>query len=207
MPEQRRTTYADLAFGPRVRARLREVGADNRIDPPGDAPFLLDGRDRRLIREADFFLLSTVTEAGWPYTQHKGGPRGFVQVTDGRTLVFPDFPGNRQFVTLGNLDAGSRVCLFFVDFPTRRRLKVFGRARTVEAADDPQLIARLGEVPGMPRRIDRAVIVQVTDVDANCSRNITPRWDGAAVDERIDLYRRDIAELKAEVARLRSQLG
>lgn len=207
MPEQRRRTYADLAFGPRVRERQRAAGAGNRIDPPGDAPFLLDGRDRRLIREADFFLMATVTEAGWPYVQHKGGPRGFVQVRGDRTLVFPDFPGNRQFVTLGNLDADDRVCLFFVDFPTRRRLKVFGHARTADAAADPELIVGLRDVPGMPRRIDRAVMVEVTDVDANCSRNITPRWDGAAVEERIDLYRRDIAELKAEVTRLREQLG
>lgn len=194
MTQHRRSTYADLAFGPHVRARQEAVGAGNRIDPPGEDAFLFDGRDRRLIREADFFLLSTVTESGWPYLQHKGGPRGFVRIVDDRTLVFPDFPGNKQFVTLGNLDADSRVCLFFVDFPTRRRLKVFGHAQVVEAGENPELLTR-------------SVVVQVTDVDANCPKHITPRWDGEAVEKRIDLYRRDIAELKDEVARLRRQLG
>lgn len=194
MTQHRRSTYADLAFGPQVRARQEAVGAGNRIDPSGDAAFLFDGRDRRLIREADFFLLSTVTESGWPYLQHKGGPRGFVQIVDDRTLVFPDFPGNKQFVTLGNLDADSRVCLFFVDFPTRRRLKVFGHAHVVETVKNSELLTR-------------SVVVQVADVDVNCPKHITPRWDGEAVEKRIDLYRRDIAELKDEVERLRRQLG
>ena len=134
------TTYADIAYGPHARALQAEVGADNRIVDPGTEPFVLDGRDRRQIREADMFFLATVTDSGWPYVQHKGGPAGFVHVLDDRTIAFADFPGNQQFVTAGNLDRDGRVCLFFVDFPTRRRIKVFGHARLVEAADDPQLV-------------------------------------------------------------------
>ncbi|WIM72925.1 pyridoxamine 5'-phosphate oxidase family protein [Corynebacterium suedekumii] len=69
-----RTTYADIAFGPRVRARQEQVGAHLRITPPGDEPFRFDPRDRALIRSSDLFFLSTVTESGWPYVQHRGGP-------------------------------------------------------------------------------------------------------------------------------------
>ena len=127
------------------------------------------------------FFLATVTDSGWPYVQHKGGPAGFVHVLDDRTIAFADFPGNQQFVTAGNLDRDGRVCLFFVDFPTRRRIKVFGHARLVEAADDPQLVDRVRDLGRSGReirtRIERVVVVTITDVDANCTRHITPRWD------------------------------
>ncbi len=198
-----RTTYADIAYGPHARARQAEVGADNRIVDPGTEPFVLDGRDRRQIREADMFFLATVTDSGWPYVQHKGGPAGFVHVLDDRTIAFADFPGNQQFVTAGNLDRDGRVCLFFVDFPTRRRIKVFGHARLVEAADDPQLVDRVRDLGRSGReirtRIERVVVVTITDVDANCTRHITPRWDRGDVEKRIDLYRADIADLRRQL--------
>ena len=205
--DQLRTTYADIAYGPYARARQAAVGADNRIVDPGTTPFVLDGRDRRQIREADMFFLSTVTDSGWPYVQHKGGPAGFVHVLDDRTLAFPDFPGNLQFVSTGNLDRDGRVCLFFIDFPTRRRLKVFGHARAVEAVDDPDLVARmrdLGRASGREIRaeIERVVVVTISDVDVNCTRHIRPRWDRAAVEERIALYRADIAQLRERIAEL-----
>lgn len=196
-----RTTYADIAFGPHVRARQEKVGAHLRITPPGDEPFRFDPRDRALIRSSDLFFLSTVTESGWPYVQHRGGPPGFVHVIDERTLAFPDFPGNQQFVTTGNLDHDGRVCLFFVDFPTRRRLKVFGTAHTSEDADLITAVRDLGDSE-IRSRIERVVVVAVTDVDVNCTSHIRPRWDRAAVDERIALYRADIARLQARIAEL-----
>lgn len=168
--------------------------------------------DAKLIREADVFFFSSVTGTGWPYVQHKGGPKGFVHVLDDRTLAFPDFPGNQQYVSAGNIDRDGRVCLFFVDFPTRRRLKVFGIARAVEAADAPDLIARMRDLgPRSDREIratiERVIVVDVAAVDANCSKHIKPRWDRDAVEERIDLYRADIEKLRAEVDELTAEVG
>lgn len=206
-----RTSYADIAYGAHARARQAAVGADNKIVDPGLEPFVLDGRDRRQIREADTFFLATVTDTGWPYVQHKGGPAGFVHVLDDRTLAFPDFPGNEQFVTAGNLDRDGRVCLFFVDFPTRRRIKVFGHARIVEAGEDPALVARVRDLGKRSDReirteIERVIVVDITDLDANCTRHIRPRWDRGDVEQRISLYRAEIAELKARVAELEDAL-
>ena len=104
------------------------------------------------------------------------------------------------------------MCLFFVDFPTRRRLKVFGTARAVEAADDPELIERLRDLgAGSDREIratiERAIVVDVTAVDANCAKHIKPRWDRAAVDARIDLYRADITDLRDRVTELDDELA
>jgi predicted pyridoxine 5'-phosphate oxidase superfamily flavin-nucleotide-binding protein len=199
--------YPDIAFDEFVAARQEARGVGNRVDTSGVSGAELDPRDSKLIRRSRMFMMATVTGTGWPYVQHKGGPAGFVKVsatTGGSRLMFPDFAGNRQFVTAGNLDRDSRVCLFFVDFATRSRVKVFGHARTVEAADDPDLIERLRDLG--ERRItsviERAVIVDVTASDANCSKQITPRWTREEVEERLDLYRADIAELKARIAEL-----
>lgn len=202
--------YPDIAFDDVVSARQRDRGVVHWVDTSGASGAELDPGDIALIRRSRMFMLATVTGTGWPYVQHKGGPSGFVKVTGtsaGTRLMFPDFAGNRQFVTAGNLDRDGRVCLFFVDFTTRSRVKVFGRARTVEAADAPKLIEQLRDLG--ERRIttviERAVIVDVTASDANCSAQITPRWTREEVEERLDLYRADIAELKAEIAELKGR--
>ena len=200
-------TYDDIAFDEHVRARQQARGVGNRVDTTGSGGSELDARDIKLIRQARMFMMSTVTGAGWPYVQHKGGPAGFVKVSaSGTQLMFPDFAGNRQFVTAGNLDRDGRVCLFFVDFATRSRVKVFGHARTVEASDDPELVEQVRDLG--ERRItsviERVVIVDVEASDANCTKQITPRWTREEVEERLDLYRADIAALKDEIAELKA---
>ncbi|MGP9722448.1 pyridoxamine 5'-phosphate oxidase family protein [Corynebacterium sp. AOP40-9SA-29] len=199
--------YDDIAFDEHVRARQQARGVSNRVDTTGSGGSELDARDIKLIRQARMFMMSTVTGTGWPYVQHKGGPSGFVKVLgDGTQLMFPDFAGNRQFVTAGNLDRDGRVCLFFVDFATRSRVKVFGHARTVEASDAPELVEQVRDLG--ERRItsviERVVIVDVEASDANCTKQITPRWTREEVEERLDLYRADIAALKDEIAALRA---
>ncbi|MGO1949936.1 MAG: pyridoxamine 5'-phosphate oxidase family protein [Mycobacteriaceae bacterium] len=204
--------YAALAFDGFVTARQDAAGAGNRVDASGASGAELDPRDAKLIRASRMFCMATVTGTGWPYVQHKGGPSGFVKVTteQGRSqLRFPDFAGNRQFVTAGNLDRDDRVCLFFVDFATRSRVKVFGHARLVEASEDPELIEQLRDLgeKRITALIERAVIVDVVASDANCSKQITPRWTREEVEERLDLYRADIRELKDELAEARAEIA
>jgi predicted pyridoxine 5'-phosphate oxidase superfamily flavin-nucleotide-binding protein len=117
--------------------------------------------------------MATVTETGWPYIQHRGGPVGFMRVLDDRTLGFADFRGNRQYISLGNLSTDDRVSLFFMDYPNRRRLKLFGRARAV-GLDDAALLARL-EMPEYRARIERGFLITVEGFDWNCPQHITPR--------------------------------
>ncbi len=57
------------------------------------------------IAGRDSFYMATVSETGWPYVQHRGGPAGFLKVLDAQTLAFADFRGNRQHVSEGNLAA------------------------------------------------------------------------------------------------------
>jgi predicted pyridoxine 5'-phosphate oxidase superfamily flavin-nucleotide-binding protein len=57
------------------------------------------------IAERDSFYMASVSENGWPYVQHRGGPPGFLKVLDETTLALADFRGNRQYISLGNVAA------------------------------------------------------------------------------------------------------
>lgn len=187
--------YQEIAFGAAARARQEAVGANR---PRETGEFELDPTDIAQIRRADHFFLSTVTESGWPYVQHRGGPAGFVHVPTPTSLAWADFPGNKQYVSTGNVDRDGRVCLFFIDYPRRARLKVFGHARVLEPDADPDLteeLRRMGE-KHYTGRVERIFLVDLVAADANCSKHISPRWNRAYIDGLTELYRRELAELR-----------
>ncbi len=72
-----------------------------------------------MIATRDSFYLATVSQSGWPYIQHRGGPPGFLHLLDDTTLAMADFGGNRQYITTGNLRGSDRACLFLMDYPRR----------------------------------------------------------------------------------------
>ena len=196
-------TYEQLAFDAHVRRRQHSEDTQLRGIEQGhpDGPFDgLDGQARKMIRQAQHFFISTVTGAGWPYVQHRGGPEGFVHVSDdGKRLAWAEFHGNNQFVSTGNTDRDGRTCLFFIDYPLRRRLKVFGHTKVVETQDDPEL---LKQVRPLRTPVARIMVMDVVATDANCSKHIKPRWTKERIDETADLYRRDIESLQERIAEL-----
>ena len=171
--------FAQIAFTPAVQAEQETLGS-----LPHFAPMAVAGRDDSVLtaREAgyiharDSFYMATVSETGWPYMQHRGGPPGFVRVLDERTIGFADLSGNRQHISVGNLANNDRVSLFFMDYANRRRLKLLGHARVVR--DDPALLARLTP-PGAERLAESAVVIEVAGYDWNCPQHITPRFSAA----------------------------
>jgi len=202
------TTYnCDIAFTAAVKAEQEKRGSRRRYEK------LAQKRDwgntvtdelRAFLAERDSFYVATVNGEGQPYIQHRGGPKGFVKVLDERTIAIADFAGNRQYITLGNLSENDRVALFFMDYPNRHRIKLWGRARFVE--DDPALLESLAE-KGYEGRPERALIVTIGAWDVNCSQHITPRLDGEAIGELSESLVRRIAELEAENAKLRAELA
>ena len=202
--------YQDIAYDEYVRARQ---GTRDMTLPRTGEVFEIAPEHQQMIKNANHFFLSTVTGAGWPYVQHRGGPQGFVHVLSPTRLGWLEFQGNHQFVSTGNMDRDGRVCMFFVDYATRFRLKVFGVGRVVEAEEDPELMETLTALHNNPDRdrirskYERAMVVDVVATDKNCSKNITPRYTKQQVDERIDLYRQDITELKEKIAELEEQLA
>jgi predicted pyridoxine 5'-phosphate oxidase superfamily flavin-nucleotide-binding protein len=196
--------FAEIAFTDAVKALQVRHGAR----APGKQADHASAPDRLGLREAEFigardsFYMATVSETGWPYLQHRGGPPGFLRVLDTGTLGFADFRGNRQYVSTGNLSVDDRVALILLDYAGRRRLKLLGRARLVDVAEDAGLVERL-HPPGYVARAERAVLIAVEAFDWNCSQHITVRYSEPEMEERTVALRTRIAELEAEVARLR----
>lgn len=198
--------FAEISFTPSVRAaqerhgvRTRNAGFEADDEPRRDT---ITEHEAAFIAERDsFYFASHGTEAdgrpGWPYVQHRGGPKGFLRVLDGRTLGYADFRGNRQYLSVGNIAADDRVSLFLIDYRNRRRLKIWARARAVSEADDPETVARLA-VPDYPARVEHGVLMTVEAVDWNCPQHITPRVPLAEVQPLVE----ELERLRARVADL-----
>jgi hypothetical protein len=153
------------------------------------------------IATLDTAFLGTVSGAGAPYIQHRGGPKGFLKVLDEKTLGFADFAGNRQYITISNLAENNRAYLFLLDFARQRRIKLWGRARVVE--DDPALLARLSDA-GYRARPERAILFTIEAWDVNCSQHITARFTEDEIAQATAPLLERIAALETENARLRA---
>jgi len=150
------------------------------------------------ISSRDSFYMATVSETGWPYVQHRGGPPGFVKVLGPNLIGFADFKGNRQLVSTGNLDATERVALFMMDYPHRTRLKLLGHARVLDARDHPELLHQLTS-EALRSKVERLFLIQVISYDWNCPQYITPRFTAAEVADYVAPLKARIAELEAEL--------
>ncbi|MET9440274.1 pyridoxamine 5'-phosphate oxidase family protein [Streptomyces sp. NPDC006610] len=167
---------------------------------------------RLTAAEAEFaatrtsFYLASTSASGWPYVQHRGGPPGFLRALDDRTLAFCDYRGNRQYITVGNLDHDDRVALFLMDYPSATRLKILGRARTGDVRDWPDEAGP--PVPeGYRAVLERMVRIEVEAYDWNCPQHIEPRFTPAELEDALTPVRQRMAELEAENRRLRAALG
>jgi predicted pyridoxine 5'-phosphate oxidase superfamily flavin-nucleotide-binding protein len=158
------------------------------------------------IANRDSFYIATVSEDGWPYIQHRGGPPGFLRVLDETTLAFADFRGNGQYITTGNLAASDRVALFLMDYPARRRLKILAHAEVKSLSDDPGLASRL-MVPGYKAKVERAMVLRLAAFDWNCPQHITPRFTETEVARAIEPLRARLSALESENAALRARPG
>lgn len=198
--------FAEIAFTPAVRAlqtRMGNRGSYAALDRTAGGDATLTEREAEFIAERDGFYQATVSETGWPYVQFRGGPAGFLKLLDARTIGYADFRGNRQYLSAGNLSQDGRIALILMDYAQRRRLKIWGRARLVDADDDPALIAQL-EVPSYRARVERAVVIAVEAFDWNCPQHIRPRFTEAEVEAAVAGLRGDLVRLHAEIDRLRS---
>jgi uncharacterized protein len=166
-----KTMFSDAAK--RLQERYGSRAQYERLAERGEIRDALGPMERDFIAARDSFYLATVTVDGWPYVQHRGGPKGFLRVLDDRTLAFADFAGNKQYITAGNLETNDRVALFLMDYPHQARLKIIGHAKWVEG--DAELIAKV-RMEGYKAKVERVMVVDVVGFDWNCSQHITPRW-------------------------------
>lgn len=198
------TPSSDIAFTPRVKAIQAERGSRPnyaRMEERGGFRTELTEDLAQFLAGIDTAFLATANAAGQPYTQHRGGPKGFIKILGPKTLGFADYKGNRQYITTGNLAENDRAFLFLMDYAHRRRVKLWGRARVV--ADDDALVARL-----MPEdyeaRPEQVILFEVEAWDINCPQHIPQKIDGADVARVLAELQERIAVLEAENARLRA---
>ena len=198
--------FADLAFTPAVKAAQEKLGsraAYAAAQEQGDRDFRLGPSEKAFLQSRDHFFMATVSETGWPYVQHRGGPPGFVQVLDESRFALPDFRGNRQYISLGNLAGNDRAAFIFMDFPNKARLKALGR---IGVTEDAAVLERL-RLPSYKATPERAFVVTVEALDWNCPQHITPRFSEAELAEALAPVRTRLTELEAENAELRRRLG
>ncbi len=161
--------------------------------------------EEMFIAERDSFYLASVSQTGWPYIQHRGGPAGFLRVLDPVTLGFADYRGNRQYLSLGNIADNDRVALILMDYPRRRRLKILAHMTAHALAEKPALAAQLA-TPGYRGRPERAFTLQLQAFDWNCPQHITPRFTAEEIGAASAPLHERLAALQAENARLRHAL-
>jgi len=173
-----------------------------RAAQPGPAPERdpLTDDERAFIAERDSFYLGTISASGWPYIQHRGGPKGFLRALDAQTLAFADFGGNRQMLSTGNLATNDRVTLFLMDYPRRERLKILGHARVLDAKEHPEMIPQVLPPGFKPSQVERIYTIDVLSYDWNCSQFITPRYTVEEVETAVAPLRKRIAELEKQLA-------
>jgi predicted pyridoxine 5'-phosphate oxidase superfamily flavin-nucleotide-binding protein len=198
---------SDIAFTESVKAIQARLGSRKQYERMETA----DGWENAIsmdlaafIGERDSFYFATANARGQPYIQHRGGPKGFLKLLDGRTLAFADFAGNRQYISIGNLAENPQAFLFLMDYANQTRVKIWGRAEVVD--NDPQLVKELSDASykGKP---ERAIRFRVDAVDINCRQHIQPRFTQGEVEALVQPLRERLAELEAENAALKRAVG
>ncbi len=208
--------FAQIAFTPAVAEVQQRYGsreANARIERLGAPDDTLTPDEEQFIADRDSFYLASVSETGWPYIQHRGGPKGFLRVIDDKTIAFADFRGNKQLITTGNLTKDDRVALFLMDYTGQTRLKILGHASVVDPADHPDLAAKL-DLADYKARVERLFVIRIEAFDWNCKQHITPRYTREEVRQgiaptlaRIEELEKKNEELEKENAELRARIG
>ncbi len=199
------TYSSDVAFTPAVKAIQTRKGSREgyaHVEQKGGWRTEIDENLRAFLADANSFYLATASADGQPYIQHRGGPKGFIKVLDKSTIAFADYSGNRQFITQGNLSENPKAHIFVMDYAHRRRVKIWGEARVIE--DDPALTRSL--MPqGYRARPEQVVLFKITAWDTNCPQHIPQKFDAADVAAALAQRDARIAELEAELAKLKGR--
>ena len=169
--------FTQLAFTPSVKVIQEKMGSRKnyqRMEESGDR-FILTRQEKAFIESRVDFFISTVGENGWPYMQHRGGPKGFLKVLSDDTLGFADFKGNRQYISSGNIASNGKAMLFLIDYPTQQRVKIWVEAEYIPKEEAGEYLEQL--VPeGMNDNVVSVFILKIQAYDWNCPKYITQRF-------------------------------
>ena len=118
----------------------------------------------RFIGLSPFVVIASGDVQGALDASPRGGPPGFVRVTDARTLLIPDSPGNNRLDTLTNIIATGSVGLLFMIPGVDETLRVNGRARL---NDDASTLATFADDKRTPKLV---IEVTVREAYLHCAK-------------------------------------
>ena len=202
-------SFGSLVFTPLVKKLQERYGSRRqyeRMENSGASQDRFTAFETEFLAERDSFYMATVGATGWPYVQHRGGPKGFLKVIDDHTLAFADFRGNKQYISTGNLLTDNRVALIMVDYPRQARLKILGRVEIFEGAKAAEWLDRV-RMPGEKTVIERVLVIHVEAYDWNCPQHITPRYSVEELREGMKDVEKRVQTLEQENEALRKELA
>ena len=178
--------FAQIAFTPQVKSNQEAHGSRRQYQRVED--FAEDGDtlgiyEREFIAERDGFYMASVSESGWPYMQYRGGRKGFLRILNDNTVGFVDLRGNKQYISVGNLQTDSRIALFLMDYVRQQRLKILGHARIIENTPEAEELIRTLRTDERSAVPERAITIKIDAFDWNCPQHITQRF---TVDEILE---------------------
>src|SRR5277367_2083376 len=163
-------SFGSLVFTPLVKKLQERYGSRRqyeRMENSGATQDRLTEFETEFLAQRDSFYMATTGATGWPYVQHRGGPKGFLKVIDDRTLAFGDLRGNKQYISTGNLLTDDRVAIIMVDYPRQARLKILGHIEIFEAEKAKPWLDRV-QVKGYDAIIERVFVIHIAAYDWNC---------------------------------------
>jgi hypothetical protein len=195
-----------LAFTDAIKA-MQEANGSRKTYERVEKHEVADGLTENeigFLADRDSLYMASFGENGYPYIQHRGGPKGFLHVIDPHTLGMVDFAGNKQYISTGNIQTNPHVSLILVSYPQRARLKVYADVRIVQLEEDPALFERLD--PGdYKHKPERMMVFDIKAYDWNCPQHITPRYTVEEIQEAFADQQAYLEDLEKEVAQLRAQ--
>lgn len=187
---------SDIAFTPSVKAIQEKFHSRNSyasMEKFGGWQSEITEQLTKFLSSMDSFYLSTSNSSGQPYTQHRGGPKGFLKTIDNKTLAFADFSGNRQYITAGNLSENDKAFIFLMDYPNKTRIKIWGTAKVIEG--NKELLESLSN-DSYKARLERVIVFTVEAWDANCRQHIQQRFTEEDIKSITNPLENKIAELE-----------
>lgn len=199
--------FAEIAFTDAVKALQEKYGSRKNYERIERLNVVegLSINEISFINDRDSFYMASIGAKGFPYIQHRGGPKGFLKVLDSKRLGFIDFTGNKQYISVGNLATNNDVALMMVDYPARARLKIFAKVEIVELNDNIELFEKLN-LDDYKFRPERMMVFNIEAYDWNCPQHITPRYTIEEIEEAFAPQRIHIAKLEAEIRALKTRI-
>src|ERR1700679_3666504 len=201
--------FGSLVFTPVVKELQERYGSRRSYAKREESRFSQDALDldeEAFLAECDSFYMASIGETGWPYVQHRGGPKGFLKLLDGNTIGFADFRGNKQYISTGNLTTNDKVALILVDYPRQARLKILGHVKIFEGAHAKDWIEMLRD-SGDATPIERVFIIHVDAFDWNCQQHITRRFTEEQIKNVLEPFEKRMQDLSVENEKLRAEVA